>query len=346
MPSAAPLTSETYSEGNSVMEWKLGSRRYFPSTQELLCFDAAARCGSFTRAADALALTQSAVSKQIASLEGRLNVRLFERVQKQVVLTETGRILKNQVADILAQIDHSIYTITTHRDERVLRVAVLPTLATRWLLPRMPLFLTKNRDVAVDFTTRLTQFDFRDEPFDCALQYGEAVWPTARTTVLFREDMVPVTSPAYREATGLWTDEDMQRAQLIQHRLRPHLWNTWFTKFGVYHGAPTKGSNFDQFSMVIEAAAVGLGVALLPRFIIQDELRSGRLTIVASHCLRTEHSYYVAVPQNRQRDNLTMRFIAWLRREANRLEVLDATEAQLAQATVGRTKRRGQKARS
>jgi LysR family transcriptional regulator, glycine cleavage system transcriptional activator len=303
------------------MEWKLGSRRHFPTTQELLCFDAAARCGSFTRAAEELALTQSAVSKQISSLEARLSVRLFDRLQKQVVLTDTGRMLKNQVADILAQIDHSIYAITTHCDETVLRVAVLPTLATRWMLPRIPLFLAKQPGIALDFTTRLTQFDFRDEPFDCAIQYGEAVWPAAQTTVLFREDMVPVASPGYREQVGLRCDEDLQRATLIQHRLRPHLWKNWFSRFGIHHRAPTKGCNFDQFSMVIEAAAVGLGLGLIPQFMIEDELRSGRLVVVASHRLRTEHSYYVAVPQSRLQDTLTMGFVGWLVNEAGRVEV-------------------------
>jgi len=308
------------------MEWKLGSRRHFPTTQELLCFDAAARCGSFTRAAEELALTQSAVSKQISSLEVRLAVRLFDRVQKQVVLTDTGRMLKNQVADILAQIDHSIYAITTHRDETVLRVGVLPTLATRWMLPRIPLFLAKQPGIALDFTTRLTQFDFRDEPFDCAIQYGEAVWPAAQTTVLFREDMVPVASPEYREQLGLRCDDDLQRATLIQHRLRPHLWKSWFSRFGIHHRAPTKGCNFDQFSMVIEAAAVGLGLALIPQFMIEDELRSGRLVVVASHRLRTEHSYYVAVPQSRLQDTLTMGFVTWLVNEARRVGSLTVGE--------------------
>ena len=170
-------------------------RRALPSTQALACFDSAARHESYTRAAQELALTQSAVSRQITGLEAFLGVALFRRTRHGVALTAAGRQYARQVGPRLQALE-----VMAHQGHGgALSLAAVPTFATRWLIPRLPFFAAKHPDIVVNIDTRTRPFLFSDTGFDAALYAGTpeqvAQWPGTQAHLLMVEAVLPVCSP-------------------------------------------------------------------------------------------------------------------------------------------------------
>ena len=146
-------------------------RRKIPSTDALIAFEAAARHLSFTRSAEELSLTQSAVGRQVAALEEYLGTPLFNRFKRRISLTEAGELYAKRVRENLERIERDTLATMAHRSAGgILELAVIPTFATRWLIPRLPEFYTKHENVVINLTTRAAPFLFKDTPFDAAIQ--------------------------------------------------------------------------------------------------------------------------------------------------------------------------------
>ena len=172
-------------------------RRKLPGTDLLIAFETAARHQSFTRAAEELSLTQSAVCRQISALEEFLGVQLFNRIKKRVLLSEAGQLYARQIRASLRQIEHDTLSLMAHRGAGgVLELAVIPTFATRWLIPRLGDFSTAHPGITLDLATRAEPFIFADTPFDAAIHCGGPIWPGAHAEFLFGEELEPVCSPA------------------------------------------------------------------------------------------------------------------------------------------------------
>ena len=295
------------------------SRSLMPSLQELTTFEAAARHGNFTMAADELALTQSAVSKQVRQLEETLGVVLFDRTKGRVTLTRLGERYMRSARRILREYEtetHSI--IAAAGSESALRLAVLPTFASRWLIPRLPEFLAEHPDVTVMVSTEPEPFDFSEKVVDVAIHYGAPNWPHGETVYLCHESIVAVSSPAYVEARGLRKAGDLAGATLLQQASRPSLWQEWFHACGAEHPHPYRGPLFDQFAMTSQAAAAGMGVALVPTFLIEQELASGQLVALKEPAYKGNGAYYVVTPLQVQHAPLVAAFVTWIRQEAGR----------------------------
>ncbi len=275
-------------------------RRFRPTLVALQAFEAAARNSSFTRAAVEMNLTQGAISRQIRGLEDALGIRLFELVRRRVVLTELGHIYLADVRETIARLEEStsrVMALSGGAD--ILELATLPTFCSRWLIPRLPQLLVRHPGLQVNCTTRMSTFSFRDEPFDAAIHFGPPVWPGAVLHHLFSEKMVPTCSPDFRARHNIASDADLVSAPLLQQTTRLDAWARWFQVIELNPANAGRGACFDQFSMLAQAAAAGLGAALLPEFLIEDELRSGRLVIVGEHALETGQGYYLAVPEEK-----------------------------------------------
>ncbi|HSV35051.1 MAG TPA: LysR substrate-binding domain-containing protein, partial [Ramlibacter sp.] len=172
-------------------------RRKIPSTGALSAFEAAARHTSFTEAAHELALTQSAVCRQIAGLEGFLGVKLFRRSRRGVVLSEAGAAYYRQVAKRLDEVERDTLDLMARQGRGgTLELAVVPTFGTRWLLPRLPDFARLHPDITLNLSGRTRPFLFDDTELDAAIYTGDGNWPGAVATHLMPESMVPVCSPA------------------------------------------------------------------------------------------------------------------------------------------------------
>ncbi len=288
-------------------------RRKIPSIEALIAFEAAARHESFTRSADELALTQSAVGRQIAGLEEYLGVPLFNRIKKRISLTDIGVVYAKQVRENLAKIERDTLAAMAHRGAGgILELAVIPTFATRWLIPRLPQFYAQHEHITLNLTTRAEPFMFTDTSFDAAIHFGNPVWPGAIAQHLFGEEMTPVCNPRLLNGETRLQPGDLARCTLLHQSARPDAWRQWLAQAGVHDVDYMRGQRYELFSMLVEAARAGLGIALVPRFFVLSELANSELVIPCEPSLRNDKGYYLVYPECKQNAPLLTAFEKWL----------------------------------
>lgn len=286
-------------------------RRLLPATGALAAFEAVVRLGSFSAAAQELSLTQSAISKQMAALEGQLGVALFERSGRGVVPTQEGEAYAAAVADALATIRAASLRAMSGKVGQTLDLAVLPTFGTRWLMPRIRSFVARHPEVTLNFATRIGRFDLESEGFDAAIHIGAQDWPGGEATFLMHETVAPVASPAFLRENPVARPDDLARLPLLHMGSRPEAWDHWFRAAGV--PAPVRrGMRFEQFSTVAQAVIAGVGVALMPLFLIASEIDSGQLIVAYDRPVRSPRSYYLVSPLSRVRLAPVAAFRQWL----------------------------------
>lgn len=293
------------------------SRRLLPSTSALAAFESVARLGSFSNAADELSLTQGAISRQISGLEEQLGITLFDRSSRGVALTEPGRSYAKAIGAALSQIRAASLQAMTKRHGDTLNLAMLPTFGTRWLLPRIPRFVAAHPEITLNFATRIGVFDFERDGLDVAIHIGQPNWPGADCTFLMDEMVAPVCSPAFLKDNPLNAPADLLRLPLLHMASRPGGWAHFFESLGV-EGAPAQGMRFEQFSSVGQACSAGLGVALMPLFLIEAELKNGDLVQALPQQVRSPSSYYVVAPITRMEFRPIALFRSWLIEEVGR----------------------------
>ena len=293
-------------------------RRKIPATHTLLCFEAAARHESYTRAAHELALTQSAVSRQVAALEEYLGQPLFTRTRHGVLLTPRGREYAAQVADRLLALERdTLNAMSTQGTQGAVHLAAVPTFATRWLIPHLPHLQALHPDIVVHIETRTRPFMFADTGFDAALYAGTADqvanWAGTRATLLVSEEVVPVCAPSLLgPSQKAASPEAVADLPLLQQSTRPFGWSQWFDAMGVTAAHALSGPRYELFSMTATAAIHGLGVALVPRLLIETELQRGDLVIACDQPLRGERAYYLVTPINDGEPAALILFRQWL----------------------------------
>ena len=277
-------------------------RRKIPATHALLCFEAAARHESYTRAAQELALTQSAVSRQITALEAFLGVTLFRRTRHGVALTERGAEYAIQVAQRLQNLEQDTLDIMSPQSRSgTVHLAAVPTFATRWLIPRLPQLAAQHPEITIHLETRTRPFMFSDAIFDASLYAGTvqqvANWAGTRSVRLMNEDVVPVCSPHWLAGQAALTPQALAQLPLLQQTTRPDAWRLWFEAVAVSAPHALAGPRFELFSMTAAAAACGLGVALVPRLLIEPELQRGELVLACPQAPLSERAYYLITPE-------------------------------------------------
>jgi LysR family glycine cleavage system transcriptional activator len=293
-------------------------RRHVPPTSALQAFEACARHLSVSRAAEELRLTQSAVSRQLAGLEALLGLRLFQRVRQRLVLTPAGAAYAPQVRASLARLEGATLELLAHRGTGgTLNLAVSPTFGARWLMPRLPAFRAAYPGMMLNFrnyTTRLTPMDFAAEDVDAAIILTGAAAPGIVSHDLVEDARLPVCAPAV--AATLRSPADLSRQVLLQQTTRPRGWVEWLAGAGLEGIDGLRGPQFQHMAMVAEAAAAGLGVALLPGFLIEADLACGRLATPFSQVLGGGMAYRLVYPEAAEEVPALRAFRDWLIAEA------------------------------
>jgi DNA-binding transcriptional LysR family regulator len=246
----------------------------------LIAFEAAARHGSFTKAADELALTQSAVSRQVQALETQLEVELFKRDGRRIELTTAGALYQHELAAALGRIRSATLQTIAHKSEGgTLHLAVLPTFGSKLLLPRMNDFYARHPGYVVHIHSRIVHADLTPaaSEMNAIICAGTGNWPGYIAHRLVTEKLVLIASPS-----ALPRHAAMSPAQVAQHSLlgvvsRPNAWSDWFERHQLDHHAMRPGPSFELTSHLIQAVAAGIGIALVPRILVQDEIDSGEL---------------------------------------------------------------------
>lgn len=276
----------------------------------LMAFEAAARCGSFTAAAQELNLTQGAISRQVSALETQLGLTLFQRIKKAIHLTEAGKIYAQEIGAALKHIRSASLNAMGEQQGGILNLAILPTFGMRWLMPRFPDFLKHNPQITVNFTSKLSPFDFNEQPLHAAIHFGHPDWPETDAVFLMTEEAIPVAAPALIQRP-VERPEELASLPLLNLETRPHAWTRWFEQNDV---VPSKGGGmiFEQFALVTQAAIAGLGAALLPRFLIEGELMRGELVTLFNLPVKSDEGYYLITPKHRTAYAPTNALKKWL----------------------------------
>lgn len=288
----------------------IAPRRYLPSIPSLLALEALDRLGSASAAAEELSLTQSAISRQLQTLEGQMGVQLLLRDRKQLRLTPAARDYVRQVRAALEQIAQASLKLKANPTGGTLNLAILPAFGVHWLAPRLAEFARLHPEVTVNLSTRMKPFDFDAEGFDAAIHFGHADWPGAEHLLLMEEEVLPVCAPGFLKSPPKGPD-DLLAYPLLLLESRPGAWHRWMTAQGVSAAIP-RGMVFDQFSTMSQAAIHGLGIGLLPTFLAEPELAAGRLTVAWGARQRSSGSYWLVWPKNQAARPAMASFIDWL----------------------------------
>lgn len=292
-------------------------RRKLPSTQSLICFEAAARHASFTKAAQELALTQSAVSRQVSALEDMLGVSLFRRGQHGMQLTQAGHDYAKQISHRLDGLERDTLDVMGAQGQNEsLTIAAVPTFASRWLIPRLPSFAETFPHQQIHIETRTRPFMFNDSGLDAALYAGTqdqvAQWAGTVATHLLDEEVLPVCSPHWLKQQRPLSPAQLARLPLLQQSTRPEAWRQWFEAQGVDAPRAMAGPRYELFSMQVAAAQAGLGVSLMPSLLISAELARGDLVVACQRPMKGLRAYYWVEPQVAQPRTFVTHFKNWL----------------------------------
>jgi LysR family glycine cleavage system transcriptional activator len=302
-------------------------RRKIPSTAALAAFEAAARHMSFTRAADELAVTQSAVCRQVATLEDYVGVKLFRRSRRGVLLTEAGQAYAANVRQRLDEVERDTLALMAQgAGGGALELGVVPTFATKWLLPRLPRFVAQHPGITLHLTPRTRPFVFEDTHLDATLHTGEAGWPGTESTPLLAEQMVAVANPEVaarlaRQTGGAGvrrkvSPQAIASAPLLQMATRPYAWRQWFASLGLQVAGDLAGQRMELYSLITAAAIQGLGVALVPRMLIEEELHGGQLKELLQHAHLSDRRVQLIVPESKTHLPAVVALRAWLLEES------------------------------
>ena len=265
-------------------------RRFLPPIPALMALEAVARLGTASAAAEELSLTQGAISRALQGLEAQLGVTLIRRERQRLQLTQAGQDYVEKVRQALNLLASASITLRANPTGGSLNLSILPAFGMHWLAPRLARFAQSHAEVTVNLSTRLRPFDFAGTAFDAAIHYGRQDWPGVEYLKLMEEDVIAVASPTLCGPLAQATD--ILTHPLLQLESRTGDWGRWLA----HHGAPglrPPGMLFDQFATLIQGAIHGMGLALVPTFLIGSELAEGRLVPVHGGSVAALGSYWL-----------------------------------------------------
>lgn len=286
--------------------------RRLPSIQSLVCFETAARLGSFTRAAEELNLSQGAISRQISALEDWVGGALFDRTRRRIRLSRIGQGLRDSVPPMLDELETALDRARRGAGPReTVAIASYPTFSARWLLPRVLAFMETAPEIHVEIENIQANAHADLNVFDMAVLQGDPPWEGLHATPLFREDLVVAAAPAL--ATDLLSGAVSWRdASLLTVSTRRWSFRIWSDTLDDPPETPRVGRDFERFDMMIEAAIAGHGVGVFPTILVERELRLGLLKPADPRIPRTRSGYYLVSTRAPEANTTIRRLWDWL----------------------------------
>jgi LysR family glycine cleavage system transcriptional activator len=304
----------------------LGARRTakprLPSLDTLRVFAVAARHLSFTKAANELHLTQSAISHRVHALEDELGMPLFKRLTRRLELTRAGQSLAQRVGRAVGDIARAVADLDETSDERRLAVTTLPSVALRWLIPRLPRFHARNPDIELQVIANLNLLDLRSAGIDAAIRFGRGRYPGYAATMLMPDSVFPVCSPHLIAKHGpVRSIEELLKLPLLHDSASESAgggldWRSWLSHLGRDDLDSNNGQRYSEAGLAIEAAMIGLGVALGRASLVSDLVADGTLVCPLPLSAPTAFSYYLLVLPEAAAQPKIVRFREWLQAEA------------------------------
>ncbi len=290
-------------------------RRFLPSIASLRALEALDRLGSASAVAKELSLTQSAVSRQLQALERQMDVNLILRAQKRLTLTAAAQDYASEIRQALGLIANASLRLQVVPVGGTVNLAILPAFGMRWLMPRLPDFARLHPEVTINMSTRLQPFNFAREPFDAAIHFGQPDWPDTDYMLLRHEQVIPVCAPDL--VPDMPTSPHIVRTLPLLHiQTRPRAWQHWFEGQGLPATGPLPGTMYDQYATITHAALHGLGVALMPDYLVEQDLATGRLVPLHPAPVEATGAYYLMWPKSKSHEPSLRQFRDWLSTQA------------------------------
>lgn len=293
-----------------------------PPLNALRAFEVSARLRSFSRAAEELNVTPAAISHQIKGLEEYLGARLFNRANRTLMLTQEGQTLLPGIRRGFSAFHDAMDSFGLYDETGLLNVAVTPSFASRWLVPRLESFNKAYPDIDIRMTTSMGLIDYDRDGIEIGVRYGNGDYADLVVEPLLSHDILPVCSPRLLSGDKkLEKPEDIAQFTLLHDDGHRHVemfpdWPMWLKAAGVTNVDPTHGLRFDNASAAQGAAVEGLGIALGRTTLISDDLAAGKLVCPLELTIHSEFAYWIVYQENRIRRPKVAAFRDWLVQEA------------------------------
>ena len=302
-----------------------------PPLKALIAFESVARTKSVTSAAEELSLTPSAISHQIATLEELIGRPLFVREGRGLKITPVGERYLTNVSGLLADLGRVTDEATQDLGAPSLRVHCTPSFGLLWLLPRLKKFSDIHPDVEIKISCSYEEVSFTNGKYDLAIRYGYANWPGLDVLTLRGEFLMPLGSPDYLQAFPVKMPEDLLEHRLISSETHPLQWPQWLGRYGIASTRKSYDFCFDRSYMSLEAAALGMGLALESSVLAAEYLRKGRLVpVFGDECKVEIAGHHIVYPPNSNSLGRIRCFLNWISQESSGL--FPATETQKSKA--------------
>jgi LysR family glycine cleavage system transcriptional activator len=285
-----------------------------PSLNALRCFEAAARSGSFSRAAEELNVTQSAVSHQVRQLEQWFGLPLFDRLGRQTVPTAKGQELARSLAESFDIMSAACRRLSQSETSPALTIAALPSIATIWLIPRLSQFFRDHPEISIKVIYAFADQKIDFDECDIAVLWGPGEWEGCHSTRLLPGNTVAVCNPIYLEKEGPFNLPEAILGKPLLHDTDRLDWQNWMRHAGLKHVGPSPGPIFQDFHLLRAAALAGQGIALCPRSLLADDVESGRLVQLFDTAIKLDYAYSIIEPgdgSGRRSDTIAL-FKDWL----------------------------------
>lgn len=297
-------------------------RTALPPLNALRAFDAAARHLSFSKAANELNVTPAALSHQIRGLEEFLDLKLFDRMTRQVALTDAGELIQPDIRDAFVSLRRAIRRLERQRDDKTIVVSAGPAFTAKWLAPRLNRFAFAHPDIDLRISANAAREDFERDNIDASIRFGTEAPPELFMEFLLSESVTPMCSPSLLEGDGaVHTPQDLSRAVLIHDdslsAIGPHtpVWKDWLEAAGVRGVDAERGLRFNLADHAIDAAVAGSGFVLAHRVIAQRDLALGNLVAPFELELPVRESFRFACLKGRENERTILLFREWLAEE-------------------------------
>jgi LysR family glycine cleavage system transcriptional activator len=291
-------------------------------------FHAVARSRSVSKAAVELGVTPSAVSQQVHALEEQLGSVLMMKVGSRIKLTSAGERYYEMIGVGIDRVVEATGVMKGYRAKSVLNIRATPTLSTKWLLPRLPRFLALHAHLDVRLNATSEPTDFTREDVDVAIRSGRGNWPGYTVEGFAEERFFPVCAPGYAKAGSL-SSSRLADCMLIESIKSAVQWSDWFRAVGIEQPRRRQRLLLDRSHMSVDAAAIGVGIALESTLYMSDQLAAGSLVCpVADPPSLKATSQWIICPSDRMRYEKVRLFLAWLRKE--REDWIEAEQRQIS----------------
>lgn len=286
--------------------------RLIPSLKAVRYFELAAEHESFARAADDLRVSKGAVSQQIKQLEQFLGISLFRRIGRRVTLTDAGRRYHSAVRNAFNILEKETERVAGSRVRGQLRITVLPAFASTWLVPRLGGFQKSLPHIDIIVSADAEMVDFSRSDAQLGIRYGTTESDELTATSLGRDALLPVCAPTYAETMAIRRPEDLTRCLLLHDTFWSDDWVRWLSMAKVTGSLGGEGQFFTHYSMAIDTARAGGGIAMGHRLLLRDFIARGELVCPLEQTIAAQQDYFVVVPDKAAHLDYVKRFRNWL----------------------------------